>query len=728
MNGSLAAHGWILLAVGVCAAVPSAADAASQRFALVMGNADYAATSSMDRLPDVTASAVHMADTVAALGFEVHEHRALINLSRAEMLDAVTAFAHDAREAEVVFVYYAGHGFQQGQRNQLIPIDARQDSGNELRPTVDVEDELLAPFRDSRAILVFVIDACRETGARRAAMVRPSDRVKNRIIAFPVRAGSFAPTPSRYTPALIDALKQPGLRIEDVFNKARQKVVHDSDGFEQPEEFGALPDMPLYLQPSVVPEGTLATIDRNTYYLVTDGRWRRIPDIGSIERLGFDISLAALKEEEDRIRSPRGRDYPTVNSNMLQSRTCLYYLFWGMKWCVPSSENAVQVRPYGKGARRSLTADESVGIPTGDVKRLPSGLALRFGDAPQLYEINSGVLTKATTSGGRQVRPISLPPFMRGRLGASARVNTNQLANSQVIADDARQRLYIIESAGSRVLLADMKSGKAVVISDLTPSFLALAPKSGHLFVADSATHVIHELDVTSGRGIRTLPQVFPTPTPFTGMVVTPDEKRLYVGNQGGGGVLEAGNIVAYDLSNPTLTVSIGGVACPEHMSITADGEHVYLASQCGGGKDALFVIDTNLDVATGVAPDLAVGRAAAVMPGGSKIYASRGEPERITVVDAFTGENLGSVPVDARSMAVAPDGSAVAVLSSTDPKTLYLIDTATDRVTTVRFAQKLEAVTIGESNGNTMVIAWIPERPQPIYFQSVAGLVAGQQ
>ena len=67
----------------------------------------------------------------------------------------------------------------------------------------------------------------------------------------------------------------------------------------------------------------------------------------------------------------------------------------------------------------------------------------------------------------------------------------------------------------------------------------------------------------------------------------------------------------------------IGKVNCPEGMTITPDGDRIYLASQCGSGNDPVFVIDTSTEDVTAI-PGFPVGHNVAVAPARQKVYVSR--------------------------------------------------------------------------------------------------------
>ena len=90
-----------------------------KRVALVIGNSSYQFSS---RLANPGNDAQDISATLRALGFEVVEGR---DLDRRGMDDAIRQFARKLDGAGLAILFYSGHGVQVGERNYLIPIDAK---------------------------------------------------------------------------------------------------------------------------------------------------------------------------------------------------------------------------------------------------------------------------------------------------------------------------------------------------------------------------------------------------------------------------------------------------------------------------------------------------------------------------------------------------------------------------------------------------------------------------
>src|SRR3954454_23845700 len=70
----------------------------------------------------------------ASIGFTVSEG---VDLDRAAMQKMTRDFLREAARAQVVVVYYAGHGVQVDGRNYLIPVDV------ELKPGARITDAMI---------------------------------------------------------------------------------------------------------------------------------------------------------------------------------------------------------------------------------------------------------------------------------------------------------------------------------------------------------------------------------------------------------------------------------------------------------------------------------------------------------------------------------------------------------------------------------------------------------
>jgi hypothetical protein len=209
-----------------------------KRVALVIGNAAY----TVGRLNNPVQDARAMAETLQGLGFEVLAHE---NLSYRDMRRAVAEFGERVGTGGVALFYYSGHGLQVNGKNYLVPVDA--DIKNERYVTaeaIDADNVLLQMQEAKTRVNIVVLDACRDNpfagrfrglGRGLAYMDVPTGT----YVAYSTAPGSVAddgePGQSGiYTSELLQALREPGLRIEDVFKRVRIAVQSRTQNRQNP--------------------------------------------------------------------------------------------------------------------------------------------------------------------------------------------------------------------------------------------------------------------------------------------------------------------------------------------------------------------------------------------------------------------------------------------------------------------------------------------------------------
>jgi uncharacterized caspase-like protein len=271
----------IFFSLGLALPLAAAEAKASQRVALVIGNAKYEA--SVGALRNAVNDAKAVAKTLRSLGFAVIEEH---NVSRNELLESVGEFRAKLAGAEVALFYYAGHGISVGGSNYLIPIK----SGYLPEGADDTALRLLAETKlfnaeqvsaemsagGGRCNLV-ILDACRSTPVARDVRTRdlanPGGLSEMKppagsLIAFATDAGRTAQdgtgSNGLYTEELLKHLRTPGLTIEQVFKRTRAAVMQRSDGAQIPAEYSRLVGEDIYLAgpaPTAAPVAETPAID-----------------------------------------------------------------------------------------------------------------------------------------------------------------------------------------------------------------------------------------------------------------------------------------------------------------------------------------------------------------------------------------------------------------------------------------------------------------------------------
>ena len=227
-----------LFALLPCALAAQPAPPAARRVALVIGNSAYAGA---DQLRNPANDAELTGATLRRLGFST---TILRNRSGAMLRADIAAFAHDAHEADIALLYYAGHGAAVQGVNYLLPVDtslqrisalALQRDGTSLR---SVESDLAAA---RPKVLVMVIDACRDPVTRGTPL--PSG-----LTAAPIARGVlqfFSTQPgaraldgtganSPFAIAFNQQLADTALTLKQVVERTRKQVADDTHDMQVP--------------------------------------------------------------------------------------------------------------------------------------------------------------------------------------------------------------------------------------------------------------------------------------------------------------------------------------------------------------------------------------------------------------------------------------------------------------------------------------------------------------
>lgn len=235
---------------------------AGERVALVIGNSRY---QNAEGLPNTKNDAADVAAALKRLGFKV---TLATDLDYGGMRASVRQLGREAAAAEMALFYFAGHGFELDGVNYLVPVDAR------IATRVDVEyetlplDLALTAASSSPGFRVIVLDACRNNpfaskmsnGSASRSLGRglaPIEPANGTLVAYAAKGGTTAADGrgrnSPFTAALLDYLEEPGLDVQFLFRKVRDRVLQQTAGLQEPFTYGSLPGLQVYLKPPTEP-------------------------------------------------------------------------------------------------------------------------------------------------------------------------------------------------------------------------------------------------------------------------------------------------------------------------------------------------------------------------------------------------------------------------------------------------------------------------------------------
>jgi hypothetical protein len=211
------------------------------RVALVIGNAAYSGGAALRNPGNDSAT---MAATLKSLGFNVVEVR---DGKRANMAQAI-ASVRDLLLGQqgVGMLYYAGHGVQYDWRNFMVPVDAHlQHEADIPAQTIDVASVLSVFKAAGNRLNLVVLDACRDNPFDNKLATKglaPVDAPPGTFMAFATAPGNVAADGDEksanglYTHYLVQELKKPVARLEDVFKRVRLQVRLHSEGRQVPSD------------------------------------------------------------------------------------------------------------------------------------------------------------------------------------------------------------------------------------------------------------------------------------------------------------------------------------------------------------------------------------------------------------------------------------------------------------------------------------------------------------
>ncbi|WP_247338242.1 caspase family protein [Bradyrhizobium sp. CW4] len=150
--------------------------------ALIVGNGAYA---HVKALPNPPNDARAVAKSLRNIGFIVSEG---VDLDRAAMQKMTRDFLREAARAQVVLVYYAGHGVQVDGRNYLIRVDVELKPGARMTDAMIDMDTIMAGFDDQVRTNILIFDACRNNPMAKQVASAGTNR------AIEAASGLAAPT------------------------------------------------------------------------------------------------------------------------------------------------------------------------------------------------------------------------------------------------------------------------------------------------------------------------------------------------------------------------------------------------------------------------------------------------------------------------------------------------------------------------------------------------------
>lgn len=279
-----------LAVLGLCLSAQAQAPL-DVRIALVIGNSAYANAPLVNPAND----ARDMGDTLRGLGFTVVELR---DAHKAQMTDAIAKVRDSLKGKQGVgMLYYAGHGLQLDWRNYMVPVDAKMTKAGDVpEQTVDINTVIDAFKSAGNRMNILVLDACRDNpfaGTTTGKGLAQLDAPPGTFLAYATAPGNVAEDGEvmrdgksgngLYTQFLLEELKKPVAKIEDVFKRVRFNVRQKSQGRQIPWESTSLEDDFFFNTGKVVTIAKLSDSEKEKAFDSEKFDWDKIKDSKSAD-------------------------------------------------------------------------------------------------------------------------------------------------------------------------------------------------------------------------------------------------------------------------------------------------------------------------------------------------------------------------------------------------------------------------------------------------------------
>lgn len=228
------------------------AGSSGRRVALVVGNGAY---KNVHALPNPPRDAKLIADVLRDVGFQTVISAS--DLTRDKFFEALQTFAAEAEKADWAVVYYAGHGFEIGGVNYLVPVDAKLAADRDAETQAVALEQVIAAVGAARKVRLVMLDACRDNPfaptMQRTLSLKLVDKGFSNIepgagfmVVYAAKHGETAMdgdggADSPFATALAREIKVPRVEIRKLFDIVRDDVWSATRRGQQPFTYGSPP-------------------------------------------------------------------------------------------------------------------------------------------------------------------------------------------------------------------------------------------------------------------------------------------------------------------------------------------------------------------------------------------------------------------------------------------------------------------------------------------------------
>ena len=237
--------------LAVLEAQTPAAAGGGRRVALIVGNGAYKHVPALGNPPrDARLIAAALKD----VGFQIVTLSS--DLTRDRFFETLKAFAVEAEKADWAVVYYAGHGFEIGGVNYLVPVDAKLSADRDAETEAVALEQVIAAVGGARKLRLVMLDACRDNpfapSMQRTIALKLVDKGFSNIepgagfmVVYAAKHGETAfdgeGVNSPFATAVARDIREPRVEIRKVFDIVRDDVWTSTKHVQQPFTYGSPP-------------------------------------------------------------------------------------------------------------------------------------------------------------------------------------------------------------------------------------------------------------------------------------------------------------------------------------------------------------------------------------------------------------------------------------------------------------------------------------------------------
>ncbi|MGY8677405.1 caspase family protein [Bradyrhizobium sp. UFLA05-153] len=222
-----------------------------RRVALVIGNGAYR---NVHALANPPRDAKLIASALRDVGFQTVTIST--DLSRDQFFETLRSFAADAEKADWAVVYYAGHGFEIGGVNYLVPVDARLAVDKDAETEAVALEQVIAAVGGAHKLRLVILDACRDNPfaptMQHTLALKLVDKGFSNIepsvgfmVVYAAKHGETAMdgdgNDSPFALALARDVRQPNVEVRKLFDIVRDDVWLQTKHGQQPFTYGSPP-------------------------------------------------------------------------------------------------------------------------------------------------------------------------------------------------------------------------------------------------------------------------------------------------------------------------------------------------------------------------------------------------------------------------------------------------------------------------------------------------------